>query len=298
MLGELSALGAAILWSISPFVFTTIVQSIGSFQLNLWRLFLAGLFLMITFLVFKINFSINAIQIFYLSVSGLIGLVFGDTYLFKSFREIGPRYTMIIMSSNPILGAILAYFVFSEKIQPIGVLGMIITIAGIIIVINQQSDKEISAFKITKKGIVYGFFAALGQAVGLIFTKAAFYEGEINPLLATFFRIESSFVILLIIGFFYQKFNKENLAFVANKKTISLLVLGSLIGPYLGITLSYIAVVNIPVGIASTIMSFQPILMLPISKLYFKEKLSVQSIFGAILAVSGLILLFVRTGFY
>lgn len=50
-----------------------------------------------------------------LILSGIIGLVLGDTFLFKSLKEIGPRYTMILMSSNPAFGAILAYFTFGEK---------------------------------------------------------------------------------------------------------------------------------------------------------------------------------------
>jgi drug/metabolite transporter (DMT)-like permease len=76
--------------------------------------------------------------------------------------------------------------------------------------------------------------------------------------------------------------------------TYLLVILGSIIGPFSGIILSFIAVTHIQVGIAATIMSLQPVLMLPISKYLQKERLSLQSIVGAFLSVAGIALLFLR----
>lgn len=253
--------------------------------------------MLITFFVFGINFAFTQPQFIYLVLSGIIGLVLGDTFLFKSLDEIGPRYTMLIMSSNPAIGAIIAYFTFNETIQLIGIIGMGITLFGIILVINQQPNEEISKFKITRNGIMFGFLAALGQGLGLIFTKLAYFEGNLNPLIATFLRISSSFIILLPIGYISKRITIGRLRLLFRGKTLSLLLLGSFIGPYLGITLSYIAIANAPIGVASTIMSFQPILMLPISKVLHKERHSWKSTVGAMLAVLGLVLLFIRKEF-
>ncbi len=79
-----------------------------------------------------------------------------------------------------------------------------------------------------------------------------------------------------------------------NKNSLKLLFSGSFIGPYLGITLSFIAVTNAEVGIASTIMSTTPIIMLPMARYFYKEKLNLKSIIGAIIAVIGVALLFLR----
>lgn len=233
-------------------------------------------------------------QLTFLILSGIVGLVLGDTFLFKSLKEVGPRYTMILMSSNPAFGAIIAYFTFGEKISLIGILGMLITFLGICLVIYQQNGKEITKYKITHKGIFFGILSAIGQAVGLILTKYAYVFQEIHPLAATFYRIFPSFLTLLILGLIYNRINTNFLKSLSNKKTLTLLVLGSIIGPYLGITASFIAVTHIQVGIAATIMSLQPIIMLPISKYLQKEKFSLQSILGAFLAVFGIAVLFLR----
>jgi len=63
--------------------------------------------------------------------------------------------------------------------------------------------------------------------------------------------------------------------------------------PYLGITFSLIAIANTYVGIASTLMSTAPIIMLPLVKYYYKEKLSAIAIIGTFIAVAGIAILFV-----
>lgn len=296
MVGEFSAFGASLLWSISPYVFTNVVSRTGSYLLNTSRLFIALLLMLFTIVWFRLPSASNVQQILFLSLSGLIGLVLGDTFLFKSFDEIGPRITMIVMASNPIFGAILAYFIFSEIISPLGITGMLITISGIILVVS-KSNRKSQRLKISAMGLVYALLATIGQAVGLIFTKMAFFAGEIHPITATFLRVVSAFVTLIIIGLVLRRLNFEKLKDSFRPKTTAMLILGSLIGPYFGITLSYIAVSYAPIGIASTIMSLQPILMLPISRYYYKEHIGIYALIGSILAVMGLVLLFMRDTF-
>ncbi|MFN3307391.1 MAG: DMT family transporter, partial [Candidatus Kapaibacteriota bacterium] len=262
MIGELSALTASILWSISPYIFSAVVSGIGSFNLNISRLLLSSLLIFATCLLFGISLQTKTLQLFYLILSGLVGLVLGDTFLFKSFKEIGPRYTMILMSSNPAFGAIIAYFTFGEVISFIGIVGMIVTFLGICLVIYQQNSKEATKYAITFNGIIFGLLASIGQAGGLILTKYASVINNIHPLSATFYRIFPSFVILGLIGLLIGRINSTSLNFLFNKRIIILLIIGSIIGPYLGITFSYIAVAQIHVGIAATIMSLQPVLML------------------------------------
>lgn len=252
--------------------------------------------MLFTIVGFRLPFASNIQQILLLSLSGLIGLVLGDTFLFKSFDEIGPRITMIVMASNPIFGAILAYFIFGEIISPLGITGMLITISGIILVVSESNRKN-HRLKISAIGLIYAILATIGQAVGLIFTKMAFFVADIHPIAATFLRVISAFITLIIIGLALRILNFEKIKDSFCPKTTAMLILGSLIGPYFGITLSYIAISYAPIGIASTIMSLQPILMLPISRYYYKEQIGIYALIGSMLAVLGLVLLFMRDTF-
>ena len=72
------------------------------------------------------------------------------------------------------------------------------------------------------------------------------------------------------------------------------MLFGSIVGPYLGITFSLIAIANTFVGIASTLIATTPIIMLPMVLIYYKEKLSFISILGTLVAVCGVAILFLK----
>jgi len=290
-IGEIAALSAAMFWSVSSFVFTTVSIRIGSIQLNIDRMIMAVVLIFITMVIFNIDRTITNSQIIWLSASGFVGLVIGDTFLFRTFKEIGPRVGMLVMSSNPAIAAFTAFLLLDERISLWGILGIIITLAGVSLVILDPK-KMGNKFPITAIGLFYGFIAAAGQGVGLVFAKMAYMDGEIHTFTATFVRIFSAIIILLPLAAVFRRYKNPFKLYAANKPTLGLVFLGSIIGPYLGITLSFVAIIYTQVGIASTLMSTVPILMLPLSVLVYKEKLSLNAVIGAIIAFSGIAVLF------
>lgn len=291
-LGELSALSAAMLWSTSSFIFTEATFRIGTIQLNISRMIIAALFLLITFELFGIEYNISSYQLFYLSLSGFIGLVIGDTFLFKAFNLIGPRVTMLLMSFNPAIAAFFAFVILGEILSFYSILGMCVTLTGITIVVMEKQPAGKSKFKITKFGVLCGLLAAFGQGTGLVFAKIAFTGSALNPLIATFVRISAAVFIMLPMAMITKKYKNPFTLFAKDKKSLGLVVLGSIIGPYLGITFSFLAIIHTKIGIASTLMATIPIIMLPLSKIVYKEKLSAKAIIGAIISVAGVAILF------
>ncbi|HPI18902.1 MAG TPA: DMT family transporter [Candidatus Kapabacteria bacterium] len=293
-IGEISALLTAALWSVSPYFFTNVILKVGAINLNIYRLVVAGILLMLTIFILNIDYTITSQQVFLLSLSGFIGLVVGDTFLFAAYREIGPRVTILIMSLNPAIAAILAFFMLDEVISIIGIVGMLITLAGIALVVQERETGDNKLYKITRKGVFYGVMAAVGQGVGLIPAKMAFEFGDINSLVATFVRIAAASVFF-IPYFFYNKSAIPILkTSVKDMKIMGMTLLGSIVGPYLGITFSFIAIMYTKIGIASTLMSTMPIMMLPLSHFIYKEKVSIKSIIGALIAVAGVVVLILR----
>lgn len=290
--GELAALTAAILWSFTSFVFTEATKKINTYLLNLSRLFFAWVLLLITIPIAGINVSASSLQIIYLSLSGFIGLTLGDWFLFKAFKEIGPRISMLIMALNPAIAAIIAYFILDEKLSVLGIIGIVVTISGIAMVVLHEKDDDEKRFKISRMGIIFGVLAAIGQGVGLIFSKMAYQSGEIHTLTATFIRIFSAYLLLLPIGYITKMHSHPIKIFLNDKKLLWWVILGSIIGPYLGITLSFIAVIYTHVGVAATLLSTSPILILPMSHYIYHERLSWKSVLGAFIAVIGIFILF------
>jgi len=67
---------------------------------------------------------------------------------------------------------------------------------------------------------------------------------------------------------------------------------GAIVGPFLAVWLSLVAVKLIPTGIAATLNATTPIMIIPIVVYYNKETVSLRGVLGAIVAVCGVGLLF------
>ncbi|MBK7228659.1 MAG: DMT family transporter [Ignavibacteriales bacterium] len=291
-LGELSALLTAFLWSGTSIAFSSAAEKIGSLQLNINRMIFASLFLISTILIAGYKFDLSNYQFTNLVISGVIGLVIGDSFLFKSYQMIGARISMLLMALSPAMSAILAFIFLSETISFLGIIGILVTISGITLVVLERNIN--SKYQITTLGIIYGLLGAMGQAGGLIFAKFAFNEGHIAGFIATFIRVFSSVIIFLPIMLLLKKYKNPYKLFHKDKSALGVTLIGTILGPFLGITFSLIAIENTKVGIAATLMSTMPIIMLPMVRYFYKEKLSWRAIIGAMLAVIGVSLIFLR----
>jgi len=293
-LGEISALITAFLWSGTSIAFTDAAIRIGSLQLNINRMILAAILLFLTILLANIDYSLSYSQIYFLILSGIAGLVLGDTFLFKAFQYIGARIGMLLMALVPAMSTILAFIFLNETISLAGIMGIIITLSGIFIVILEKKEIHHSKIKTNKLGIFYGILGALGQASGLILAKFAFEEGNINGFVATFVRISSSVFIMLFLALVVRKYRNPIKIYLKDSKALISTIIGTVLGPFLGITFSLVAIEYTKVGIASTLMAMVPVIMLPLIRYYYKEKLSWRAITGAFLAVGGVAILFLR----
>jgi drug/metabolite transporter (DMT)-like permease len=293
-LGELSALCTACLWSCGALAFAAATRRAGSFQVNVTRLILAAIYLVLLITAARLDVNLSSTQVLNLSLSGVVGLTLGDTFLFKAFQEIGARVTMLIMSIAPAVAALLAYFVLGETLSVFGVIGITITILGVSIVVTDRGGVASQRIALTTSGIVYAALAAAGQGSGLILAKMAFQEGEVNGFVATAVRIIASLVLLLPFALMTKRYSNPVRMFAQDRRAFFLTALGSVLGPFLGISFSLIAIAHTKVGIAATIMALVPILMLPLVRIIYKEKLAWRAVLGAFTAVAGVAVLFLR----
>jgi len=129
----------------------------------------------------------------------------------------------------------------------------------------------------------------------LIFAKAAFVEGPIDGFVATLVRIAASLIVMVPVGVIASRTTSGFHVLRTDRRALALTALGALFGPFFGITFSLIAISNTGVGIAATLMSTVPILMLPLVYFVNKERLSGKAVVGAFVAVAGVAILFLRS---
>ncbi len=294
LIGEFLALSVAIFWAITVVMFTDASNKIGALQVNINRIIIAAFFYLLYIYSTGQTLIIKNEQVLLLGVSGIIGLVLGDTFLFKAFVTIGPALSMLIMCLSPIITTILGIIFLGEYLSILTFLGILITILGILLVVYKHNENDNVKFKITFKGLVYAVLAALGQSAGFILSKEALNIGEIDGFVAAFYRIAISGITFLALGIVTKRYQNPVKLFLSNKKAFILIVIGSFTGPFMGIALSLLSIKYTSVGVSSTIMSIVPILMLPVQKFYYKEHLTKKAIIGAFIAVFGTIILFIK----
>lgn len=292
-LGEVAALACALCWTVTAIAFESAGKKVGSIAVNLIRLILAFALISLYNLITRgMPFPTDASSSawFWLTFSGLIGFVIGDLFLFQAYVEVGSRISMLIMSTVPPISAITGYIIMGEQITPLGIVGMLVTISGISLVIltKNPGDKKVKLSH-PLRGLICAFIGALGQAFGLVFSK--FGMGTYNPFAATQIRIIAAIIGFSIVITFTKNWSKVLTAF-KDKSAMKRISVGSLFGPFIGVSLSLVAVQHAPTGIVSTITSITPILLIPVSIAVFKEKILPKEIIGALISLVGVTLLF------
>ncbi|MCA0445283.1 MAG: DMT family transporter [Bacteroidetes bacterium] len=296
--GELAALLTAIFWTVTALSFEKASKSVGSLSVNIIRLVIAFLFISVYSWVsrgyfFPTDASTHAWL--WLMLSGFVGFVLGDLFLFKSYMVMSARVSMLIMALAPPMTALFGWIFLGEILTWYHGAGMVLTLTGIAMVVLDQPGHEEGAdpkkFKLSYplSGLLLAFGGAVGQALGLILSKIGMQNYD--AFASTQIRI-----IAGIIGFaaIFTVFGRWSRVFsaVKHKSAMSWLTLGAFFGPFLGVSFSLIAVQNTHAGVAATIMAIVPVLIIPPSVFFFGEKVTPKEILGAILSVTGVAILF------
>jgi len=297
-IGQVAAIITSGLWTINSLLFASAGKKIGAISVNAYRIIVAVFFLSIThFVLFGSIFpSASSGQWFWIGLSGIIGLGIGDFGLFAAFVIIGPRRSVLIMALSPLFAAICALFLLNETLSELAIIGMIITIFGIFIVImenEEKSDEEQISNKLKIWGTFLAFIGAIGQGIGVVFAKKGMlFDSSItvNPLSATLIRMILATFFIWISILLAGKLPELRKA-MKNRKGMEYTAIGGFIGPFLGVTCSMVAVTFIEIGIAQTLISLMPIMIIPVIWIIYKQKTSMRGIFGAIISIIGVAVL-------
>ena len=306
--GEFASLMAAFCWTATALAFESAGKKIGSLSVNLIRLFMAifmlGIFTWITRGLF-LPMDASWHQWKWLIISGLIGFSLGDLFLFEAYVRIGARISSLIMSFVPPITGIIGWLIMDERLSAENILGMAITLTGIILVISQRKNRNPNPTRIVEVpqnknklrfgfsyhvvGIILAFGGAVGQATGLVLSK--FGMQDYNAFAATQIRVFAGTIGFIVLFFILRRWHRVQSA-LRNRKAMKRVTIGAFFGPFLGVAFSLLAVQHTLTGIASTLMALIPVMIIPPAVLYFKEKVNFLEILGAFIAFAGVALFF------
>lgn len=293
-LGEFSALLTACFWVISGVFFEKASKRTSSLAVAYLRIIFA--FILISLLLWVMRgkplpTDATPSAWLWLSLSGLVGFVIGDIFLFEAYVSIGARISLLLMSFSPVITGLLSYFIFGEVLQPLAIVGIVLTLAGIAVVVLTKGDHNNLKLRVDSYGVLCGVMGAVGQSVGTILSKQGM--GNYDAFAATQIRIIASilgFTLFFFIGKHWQKLATLLKDTHASLQTAA----GAVFGTTLGVGFSLLAIQHTQAAVAAAIMSIMPVLIIPVNWLVLKEKIKWIEMLGALVTVVGVILLYLK----
>jgi drug/metabolite transporter (DMT)-like permease len=293
-LGEIAAIITSITYAINSALFTLAGREVGSMTVNRLRLLAASLMLAAGHWLWLGNpwpLHTEPYRWFWLGISGIVGLVLGDAFLFQAFVLVGPRISMLMMSLAPIMAGFMAWMLLGESLGGWQMLGIIVTLIGVSWVVLEKNRRFRAAEENYLKGILFGLGGAVGQAMGLVLAKNGL-GGDFSPVSANFIRMFTAMIV--IWGYTLARRQVPATITRVREKPGSLwkIIAGAFSGPVIGVSLSLFALQRASIGVTSTLMALPPLFLLPADYYLFKERVSWGAIAGTFVALSGVAILF------
>ena len=306
--GEIIALLVAVSWTATALFAEVASKRLGSLPLNLIRMVLSWAFLSVMlWIVTGAPYPMHASgkAWFWLALSGLVGYVFGDWCLFNSYIVFGSRYGQLFMTLAPPMAGIAGWLMLGESMSWRSWLAMLVTLTGIAISILARGGEDHKlTLKLPLKGVLFGIGAGVGQGVGLVLSKIGLDHyaqsipaeapqtiAKMMPFAGTYIRAVAGFV-----GFFLILAMTKSLPQVGkalhDRKGMTFATLTTFFGPFLGVSLSLMAVQYAKAGIASTLMALTPVLIIVPYAIIHKQKISAKEVIGTLITMVGVALFF------
>jgi len=269
-------------------------KSIRPLELNILKGLIALILLLATVLIGRMRISQGDLTppVFWLlAASGVSGIGIGDTLFFGALQSIGSRRTLLIQMLSPPMAAIISYFALSERIPSLAWAGIVITVCGIAWVITERNKSDSTPVTYQWKGIGYAALAALASAAGVVFAHSALTQSRIDLLWSVIIRLGAG-VAFLLVWLIFQA-GKRPAILPGGGALWRKVLIASFIGTYIALLLNQTALRYAPAGVAQTLLSTSPLFVLPIG-LLAGERLTLRAVGGAVLAMAGIALFFMR----
>lgn len=302
--GEAMALLAAFVFSWTSVFFTTAGRRLGVTTVNLFRLPGAAICLALTHRLVTGTWWPAAMapqDQFWLGLSGVVGLAIGDSALFKAFTLVGPRRSMTMMALAPIFTVVVAWSVLDEHLGLWALVGIVLIVAGVVVANAGRVGSGLFGSlprNVVRLGLGLALLGSLGQGLGSVFAKMGMVgmtdsgHGP-DPLGATLVRLLWATVCYWLVVLPRQNFGALRQR-LHDRRGVAALAVAILMGPYISVWMSLVAIRNTDAGVAQVLLGMVPIFVVVPAWIVYHDRPTVLSLTGIVMAVLGGALLFLR----
>ncbi len=279
---------------------------------------LAMIFWGFTFVLFKYaSESFRPVTIVFLRLFVSIFFLFGFAWLFKRLGRIkrkdqkwfllmalfepffyflgeanglmlvSPTVGAVIISTIPLIVPFGAYYLFREKLTRLNIIGLVISFAGVLMVVLNRSSGTVT----DSRGILL-LFVAVVAAVGYTLVARKLVE-DYNPITITAYQ--SFYGLLMFIPLFvFRELPLPDLDSISTSSLLSVLYLG-VFGSGICFILLTLAIRELGAAKANIFANIVPVVTAVVSFLMLREPMPLIKVSGILVAIAGLLMTQVGT---
>jgi len=284
MITYLKLLLMAIFWGGTFVVGRTLVQTVGPFAAAFFRFAIASVFLV--FLLRRAEGRLTwpqKSQIIAVILLGLTGALLYNFFFLKGLKMIEAGRASVIIANNPVFIALFSAYFFKERLNLVKVIGIIISVAGAIVVVSRGQ-----VFEILQGGLGLGemyIFGCVASWVAFSLIGKAVME-NLSPLRAVTYSSIAGTLFLAAPAFLEGGFGF--LAYSLSEWA-SIFYLG-VFGTVLGFLWYYQGIQKIGPTRAGLFINFVPISAILLAFMFIAEPITMSLLIGTVLVSSGVYL--------
>ncbi len=292
LIGILAALASAATWAAGALLLKPFAERLPAMALA----FAKGVFSLI--LLGALILSIQPIApswmtIGVLFISGVLGIGIADTFFFKALSALSSHSVVQLMLLGQVATIGMAVLFLGETLiwlQWWG-LGMVILGVALVLLDPEPGEEDGSA---SMRGVLFGLGSVLAMAVSVTLAKGAL--SQTDALTATWWRMAGGVVSLIVSApLFYLGAGNWLMPLVSDWRLAIRFCLIATLVTLGGFFLSLVAMKLIPLAIANTLLSTEPLFVLLIMLLVYRQIPRGRRLAGSLIGVVGVAILSVRT---
>jgi drug/metabolite transporter (DMT)-like permease len=220
-------------------------------------------------------------QFLQLCLLGFSGIFAYNFFFFKGLKMVPASHGALLVALNPIMVMLFSAWRYGEKIRPVSIFGMLISLSGVALVISRGNLQDL--FSGFQWGDAYMLGCPVTWAIYTLAGKDALKTT--TPLQASAWASMTGCVMLLLFS------GTETYPdFVPGKVWIALAYLG-IIGTVLAFVWYYEGVMKLGVTKTAIFNNLVPVFALILSVIVLKEQVHMYTFIGAALVIGGVVII-------
>jgi drug/metabolite transporter (DMT)-like permease len=275
----------AVFWGGTFIAGRVVAKDVGPFAASFLRFAIASVFLL--FITWRVDGKLPAIkkaQIIPIILLGMTGVFAYNVLFFKGLKIIEAGRASLIIANNPIFITLFASYFFKEKLNPIKITGIIISVIGAIIVISRGNFIELLNGNVGW-GEFYIFCCVLTWVAYTLIGKAVMTD--LSPLVSVSYSSAVGAVALFVPAYFEGMM--RDLVHYSTADWLGIFYLG-FFGTVLGFVWYYQGIKIIGPMKASQFINFVPISAVLLAFFMLGESITLSLLVGTIFVISGVYL--------